>query len=238
MKGSAGASLATKSSNLYPPRKIWILGAGHFGFLAAQRLSRRHPEASFLVVDVKVKKLQRIQETFNLPIHVEEAISFVGKSSLPDDVWIIPAVPFHVAFLWILDQLNKTGQAVAVPIPVPGMVELLIPNPYRATGGTLYASYATFLCPDSCNEPDEMCTHTREARRGNLFEDLRRIAVPGFKVIVVQSRQLAPGVGGYSGLDLKGTLSDVTKAEGAFLIATSCRCHGVLDGLRWKEGGR
>jgi hypothetical protein len=97
--------------------------------------------------------------------------------------------------------------------------------------GTLYASYATFRCPDACNEPDELCTHTRQPRPGNLFEHLAGLHVTGYAVEVLRSWQLAPGVGGYQGAQLWKLLERVQQSRGRFLIATSCRCHAVIDVL-------
>lgn len=218
----------------YPPRKIWILGAGHFGYIAAQRLSRRLPESHFLVVELREDRLQRVHEELGLPTHVEDCLEFLCGRPLPDDVWVVPAVPVHVAFRWILHQLSAIGEVQ--PLPVPEAADAQVPNPYRMSTGTLYASYATWICPDACNEPDDVCTHTGEPRPGDLFEHLSRIQIPGFQVTVFRSRQLAPGVGGYPGGYLKDVLArQVAEQPGSYLIATSCRCHGVVDALQWKR---
>ena len=220
---------------LFPPQRIGIVGAGHFGYLAAQRLSRRYPEASFLVVDHRREKLDRIERDFRLPVHAEDLPSFFEDAWVDDKTWIIPAVPVHFAFAWLLHELQKTG--CAEPLPVPETVTAQIPNPYQAPSGSLCASFATFICPDTCNEPDAMCTYTKAPRRGNLYEELAKITVPGCDVIVIRSWQLAPGVGGYPGSILKGVLDKITNGpEGCRLIATSCRCHGVIDALRWQRG--
>jgi len=51
---------------------------------------------------------------------------------------------------------------------------------------------------------------------------------------VVASRQLAPGVGGYAPRRLLDLAATVAKAPGPLLIATACRCHGVVHGLQRK----
>jgi hypothetical protein len=221
------------SPSFFPPQRISILGAGHFGYLAAQRLSGRYPHASFLVVDQSEEKLDQIEKAFGLPVHTEDTTSFIENTWVDDSTWIIPAVPVHFAFQWALHELKKAGRVE--PLAVPATVEAQIPNPYRALNGSLCASFATFICPDYCNEPDEICTYTKSPRRGNLFEELGKINLPGFDVIVIRSWQLAPGVGGYPKSSLKKALQEITvKPEGRCLIATSCRCHGVIDGLRWE----
>jgi hypothetical protein len=216
-----------------PPQKIRILGAGRFGRLAAERLLRRYPDASFLVVDSREEKLREVQSKCNLPVRNEDAVASLEKDPVSDDAWIIPAVPVHVAFLWLLDELRRTGECIAMP--VPDTVDAQVPNPYRVPDGTVYASFATFICPDACSEPDEICTHTGAPRPGNLFEALSRIDIPNFHVAVVRSHQLAPGVGGYTGGHIKAVLNAILKAEGNYLIATSCRCHGVINALNWRR---
>jgi hypothetical protein len=221
----------------FPPQRICILGAGQFGTLAAQRLIKRYPEASFLVADERREKLERIERDFGLTVSLEDTQSFLENDWVDDGTWIIPAVPVHFAFEWIVNELKKTGQTEL--LPVPEAVEGQIPNPYRALSGALCASFATFICPDICNEPDEICTYTKSPRPGNLFEELTRVKLPGFDVIVVRSWQLAPGVGGYPRGSLRSVLDKIAETpEGRYLIATSCRCHGVIDALRWQSTGR
>jgi hypothetical protein len=220
---------------LFPPQKIGIVGAGHFGYLAAQRLTRRFPKASFLVVDQRRKKLDRIAKDFGIAICTEDAPSFFDNAWVDAQTWIIPAVPIHFAFGWLLHELKKSGGAE--PLSVPASVAEQIPNPYRAPNGSLCASFATFMCPDYCSEPDEICSHTKGPRLGNLFEELARINIPDFDVVVIRSWQLAPGVGGYPGGSVKEVWERIGKSpEGRYLIATSCRCHGVIDALAWKRG--
>lgn len=214
----------------YPPKAIWILGAGRFGRLAAERLQKRHPGSDFLVVDSREEKLVRLRNDLTLSTRAEDALSFLLSSEFPDDVWIIPAVPVHVAFQWILRELQKRGHASSHP--VPDTVDAVVPNPLRRRG-TVYASYATFICPDACSEPEEICTHTGGPRRGNLFEHLGRISPPEFRTVVVRSWQLAPGVGGYPGWKLREALEKIAARPGNYLVATACRCHGVIDGLSW-----
>lgn len=221
-------------SGLVPPREIRILGAGRFGYMAAQRLSRRYPDTSFLVIDIREDKLSRIRNELGVSVRLEDAITFLAKAPLPDDVWIVPAVPVHVAYQWLLARLGGVGKVHA--LPVPEIVDRQTPNPYRAASGTVYTSFAAFLCPDACNEPEKICTFTGKARQGNLFEQLSRMKVPGLGIVVVRSRQLAPGVGGYTGSYLESKLYDISQRAGAYLVATSCRCHGVMDVLEWTCG--
>ena len=211
------------------PRSVRILGAGKFGRLAARRLARSGTGADFLVVDDREDRLEMVRDETGLPVLRQDAVEFLSRTPLDDDVWIVPAVPVHAAFLWFLSELGREGNVTR--LPVPEAVDAQVPNPYRVPSGTVYASFATFRCPDSCNEPDERCTHTRLPRPGNLFEVLAKVAVPEFESVVVRSLQLAPGVGGYTMGVLRETLKKIAEKPGGWIISTSCRCHGVIDCL-------
>ena len=236
MQDNISSTSRQHSTEPFPPQTIWVLGAGYFGALGAQRLSRRYPDASFLVIDTEEEKLREIHETYTLPFHVEDALVFLEKNPPADEVWIIPAIPVHAAFLLIRNRLNHLTTETRV-LPVPDEADLQVPNPYRIPpGSTLYASFATFRCPDACNEPDEICTYTKEPRPGNLFERLAQVRIPSFHTVVIRSHQLAPGVGGYTGAQLGAALEEILKQPGNYLIATACRCHGVIDALSWQDG--
>lgn len=224
--------LANSLPRPFPPERILVLGAGHFGYAASERLSRRYAETQFLVIDSREEKLLRIEKEIELPVLAGEAMDFINSNPVADDTWIVPAVPIHVAFLWLLNKLKQGRDAD--PIDVPESTDDKVPNPFRLNRKTLYTSYATFVCPDVCSEPDEVCTFTGKPRQGNLFEDLRRVELPGFATVVVRSWQLAPGVGGYPGSSLASAFHQVSRKPGRYLVATSCRCHGVIDACRWR----
>ena len=88
-----------------------------------------------------------------------------------------------------------------------------------------------FYVPDDCPEPVDRCTVTGRARPLVLFEHLAALDVPGWPVVVVRSRQLAPGVGGFRPSDLLAAERRLCEAGGQVLLATACRCHGVIDAL-------
>ncbi len=213
--------------DIFPPREILILGAGRFGRLAAQRLVSRFPEARITVIDKDAARVERIRQEFGVLAEVRDSVESIIEAKLPEDIWIIPAVPVHVGFEWLLGRINRNGSALR--LPVPDSADLLLPNPIRTPSGTVYASFATFLCPDYCSEPDEICTTTGEPRKGNLFEVFGELSIPDYKAEVLRSWQLAPGVGGYPVKSLNDLLSAIGEQPGRHLLATSCRCHGVLD---------
>ncbi len=223
------------STPISPSSPIWVLGAGRFGELAVKRLTRRLPDTDITVIDVRLDKLDRLRCEHGSPhmsIFQGDGLECMNRDDLPEGLWIVPAVPKHVAFAWFVNRLNVVGKATVLPVPTE--LDGQVPNPYRVEDGTVYASHATFLCPDSCSEPEDICTYTKRPRATNLFEVISRVQVPGYRVLVVRSRQLAPGVGGYPIVQLRKTLDQISAHEGRFVIATSCRCHGVINAMTWE----
>ena len=225
-------NLASKVfADIFPPRQVRVLGAGRFGRLAAEKLQRLFPDALLSITDRDAARVDEIARDLGIPGRVEDSIRSINGIS-PDDSWLIPAVPVHVGFEWAVNELSRTGEVRR--LPVPEEVDLQVPNPIRVPSGTLYASFATFVCPDYCSEPEEICTHTGKERPGNLFEVFGGVLAPGFDVAVLRSWQLAPGVGGYPWRSLRGLLAGIGSKSGRYLVATSCRCHGVMDALEWR----
>ena len=211
---------------------FWILGAGHFGSLAVKRILQRKGRCNLLVVDHREDALDDLRDE-PLKIIKQDAVNFLSSHTGAGNEWIIPAIPEHVAFSWLCQQLTKEG--TVTPIAPPSVIDQHIPNPMRGKGGVLYTSFATFRCPDDCEEPEEICRVTRERREANLYELIQQIEVRGYKTLVVRSHQLTPGVGGYQLSTLWRLLQDVRSFDTNILVATACRCHGVINGLRRKR---
>ena len=218
-----------------------ILGAGQFGRLALERLSKRHPAARFWVVDNDGGHLKDCLRSVNAIERINatairgDAVTVLERDAFGPGTWIIPTVPLHVTFKWLLWRLNGMGSAV--PLPVPGEVDTLVPNPLRMGKGTVYASFADFKCPDQCSEAGDICTATGEQRRGELYQLIGGLDIAGYRTDVVRSLQLAPGVGGFRMARLEQCLDSVAAKPGRYIIATSCRCHGVIDALEWSGSG-
>lgn len=147
--------------------------------------------------------------------------------------WVVPAVPFHLAHAWIMRVLSKDQAVRRAKVPH----ELPVPNPLVGAEGDLYASYATFRCPEHCTEPRGRCTVTGEKRPVPLFKLLERLEVGTHTVVGIRSYQLGPGVGGLRRKDLSGLLERVRVARGPLIIFTACRCHGVLSALEFSDQG-
>lgn len=208
-----------------------ILGAGKFGGLALRRLARQDAAASFLVVDRDPEALAAAR-SLNVPgfSGVEsEAVAFLA-ARLDEPAswdWLIPMVPVHLAWAWLLAGPLHDWE----PATAPEALEAVAPVALRGPDGQVYLSRATHLCPDDCSEPDSVCPMNGESRELPLFAALTALELPGWTLRVMVSRQLAPGVGGYPPGELSALARELQGLGGKVLIATACRCHGVVHGL-------
>jgi hypothetical protein len=204
-----------------------ILGSGHFGRLAAERLLQENPHSDILVVDRQAKLL----EAFNsLPVQLSlgDGVSELDrllKTGHSFD-YLIPAVPFHVAFEYLLHNLKPLGAKRGSVPPFSGL-----PNALMGENGDLYTSLADFLCPEDCSEPPLYCTVTGKRREKPLYQILTDI-FRSYESRVIQSQQLAPSVGGFPLRKLGDLLEDLrvlAMLGQPILISTACLCHGVTS---------
>ncbi len=210
-----------------------ILGAGKFGRLAMQRLAELDAGARFTVVDRDGRSLEeaRAAGTTEITLVLADAIAFL-RDNLGEDApwdWLLPMVPVHVAFAWLM-QVSPAApdwQVVEVPEAAGGALPLV----RRGAQGELYLSRAAGLCPDDCPEPESVCPVSGEPRGEPLYEELARRRLPGFRWLALPSRQLAPGVGGYAPRSLLALAREFLDCRENLLIATACRCHGVVHAL-------
>lgn len=212
-------------SNIY---SYLIIGGGRFGSRAAEKLYIKYPRSKIMVVDKNKEAFQKIS---HLPVetavsdgllYLDKFLSGGGKAD-----YIIPAVPFHFAFEFILSQLKPLG---ARRKKVPDITGL--PNPIEGKNGDLYTSFADFLCPEDCLEPLH-CSVTGEHRFKPLFRMLMTLSGP-FESTVIHSHQLGQGVGGFRFerlLNLTKELKKKKEKEQIILLSTACRCHGVTSAL-------
>ena len=206
-----------------------VIGCGHFGSRAAKKLSEEDSRAKIIVIDKNKKTLQKVSRLPIETIHCD-GITYLDKflSEGRNADYIIPAVPFHLVFEFLLSQVEQMG---AKRTEVPSLSGL--PNPMRGKRGDLYTSLADFLCPEDCPEPFQYCTITRKRRIKPLYkilEDLGR----SIESKVIRSHQLGPGVGGFPPERLRQVLDDIHKrktSEHPIIISTACLCHGVTSCL-------
>ena len=206
-----------------------VLGAGHFGQNALIKCSQSYPNCRMTIVDQDESKLKNCTQSILCETICDDGISYLN--SLPKDIlgqqsfWIIPSIPIHVAFEWVKSNLSRHVQS----IEIPKMLFQNLPNAIPGNIGTVYLSYATFRCPDNCPEPVDHCYFTNQSRPISLFEKLQGLKFRNFTSIVLISRQLLPGIGGFQFQDLMDTLIRVESSDMPVMLSTACRCHGVMD---------
>lgn len=208
---------------------VWIIGCGKFGSRAAALLLRSRPDARITVVDPDPARIAPWRD--RVEVVEEDGVAFMTRhlKTAPAPDWIIPAAPVHVACSWIMENALKVRLQT---VPVPEEYFAALPNPFRGEDEAVYVSFADFQCPEDCPEPKDRCTvtgHPREEDMVTLFEKLQRT---GFPSVVVHSRLLYPGVGGYRPDALWEMKGRIEKMDGPFLLGTACRCHGVLHALK------
>ena len=213
--------------------EVFIIGAGRFGKRSVEVLSSVL-NSQLWVVEKDEEALRLIAGPSTERI-LHEGVPFLVNSLHllhPTNV-IVPAVPIHLAYEWL--GLSLKGKFKVFRIKVPEAVKPLLPHTWEGSEGSLLVSYADFRCPDDCPEPPGHCTITGKRRGTPLHALLRGISPPGYRVHVLRSRQLAPGVGGYRVDDLRELLGKVESGgEGKWLVATACKCHGVVSAMEVK----
>ena len=209
--------------------KYLIIGCGHFGSRAAKQLLRKKSHPKILAVD---KNREAVKKLSHLPVEifVDDGLSYLNQFLSEGQTvnYLIPSVPFHLAFEFILLRLKPFGARKA---KVPSLSSL--PNPEIGKAGDLYTSLSDFLCPEDCPEPSRYCTVTKKRRQEPLYKILRDLKGP-FESQVIISQPLAIGVGGFQSKELLALLEDVKKQKNShdlFLISTASRCHAVTSAL-------
>lgn len=207
---------------------VFVIGAGHFGMRAARLLLEAGGTGPLFVVDTDEGRLAAMRE---LPLErvACDGVRFLVENytALHPDSTVVPAVPIHLAYEWLKGSLE--GVYVFRQREVPGDIKCRLPQTWRADDGSLLLSFADYLCPDDCPEP-EYCTVTGERRDPTLHDLLAGLRPPDMDVHVIRSRQLAPGLGGYATAVLADAARRITaEVPGRWLLGTACRCHGVVS---------
>ena len=222
--------------NSFPEGSVIIIGAGHFGKRAVDMLCARG-NTRLWVVERDEKALADITATMVERVPAD-GVHFLADHAdlLPPSTIIVPALPVHLAFEWLRKALKRNYRRSR--IKVPAQIKSILPHTWEGSEGSLLVSYADFQCPDNCPEPADHCTVTGKRRGKPMYKLLGDLALPGFRVHVIRSRQLAPGLGGYSFGELKRLLERVESGvDSKWLVGTACKCHGVVSALEVKRKG-
>ena len=214
----------------FPKDAIFIIGAGHFGKRAASILSQKSD--SFLtILDIDEQRLLEISGITFKKIKGDGIDFLVGNFHIlsPSNI-IIPAIPVHLASEWLKKYLDNGFELKQ--IQVPKEIKTFLPHTWPGTEGSLLVSYADFQCPDDCPEPRDHCTVTKEKRKTPLYNLLGQLKLLEFKVHIIRSCQLAPGLGGFRVDDLNRLATEVRdEGIGRWLVGTACKCHGTVTAL-------
>jgi len=195
-----------------------------FGLKAAARLGDA-TSASITLVD-----REAIAETDTLTFIQADGAAWLAAhlTRTAPVTKIIPAVPFHLAAFWLMKKLGTAAQHQLHALPA--RVCRQFPNPFTTADNSVVMSYADFICPDDCPEPEGFCTYTGLPRPEPLYSRLHSIDCEPYPKLILRSRQFAPGVGGFYPADLWNLLDQARLYPGrSILVATACKCHGVAS---------
>jgi hypothetical protein len=211
----------------YPENSVFIIGGGHFGGRAASILCKEMSHDNLFLVECDKESLIRLGD---IPVHKIEhdGIDFLVIQYPRFDLrnTVVPAVPVHLAFQWL--KAFFMGEYAIHQINTPQIIRERLPHPMDGSEGSVLTSYADFICPDDCPEP-ESCTVTGEKREVPLYRLMGDLKKSGFGVHVLRSHQLAPGVGGYKVGDMSEMAQRITGSRiKKWILGTSCRCHGIV----------
>jgi hypothetical protein len=218
--------------------QVFIVGFGKFGRLALTQGIRRWRKDRIWIIDSRPEALINralgasvgIRILADGPLFLTHFQKWIG-----DEDWIIPAIPIHLAWSWLGLNL-KTPQGYRAVLPPENFGKALPFHQINTQG--LYLSYADFLCPEKCPSPKHHCYKTKEKRAVPLWKFITDQQDLKGSLGVIESRQIAPGVGGYAFKELKRIRDLARKTAPPFFVATACRCHGVMHGMTWEKKGR
>lgn len=204
---------------------IWIIGAGNFGLRAAKLLTAQGSHYGVTLVDQDRSALDQAKD-LGCGIETGDGIDFLTTQLTPNDGpdWIVPAVPVHLAWEWC-----SRGCIGLSPMEAPSGLDRKLPNFMEGKNRDIYTSHADFICPPNCDEPDRTCTATGLPRKQAMYELLAGLSCDRYASLVIQSRQLGPGLGGYRPASLFTLKDRIEKARGPVLVGTACKCHGVVS---------
>lgn len=213
---------------------IWVIGAGNFGKRAIKLLRRGTSSSGFIVVDQEVIDDQQPDIEFVCA----DGVEWLAEQPVLDShiTKIIPVIPVHLAAEWLKRKLTIDGGLLSSQ-KIPERLLDQLPHPIRLRHDKIVISYADFICPDNCVEPNNKCSYTKERRPPPLYGVLEAMDCGDFTPIIVRSRQFAPGVGGFYLNDLSDLLTRAKSLPDVpLLIGTACKCHGALDSFSYKVG--
>ncbi|MBU0514636.1 MAG: potassium transporter [Proteobacteria bacterium] len=203
--------------------EYWIIGGGRVGRRAVSRLSGHR----LTLVDPAPKIVPAPPD---VQVITADGVIWLADNLSPARTprRIIPALPRHLLAEWLVARLGPDRLRT---VPVPEGDAARLPVVGRGGQGEVYVSLADFTCPDDCPEPRDQCPVTGRPRGVPLFERIAALDQDDRPVLVVVSRQLGPGLGGLGPAEMLDVLDRAGQLTGSGLVATACRCHGVVSAV-------
>jgi len=213
-----------------------VLGCGRFGLRAVRQILSKDFRAVIEAVDTDPRALDAVEGSDVIRVCADAVDHMAARLSGPDPPhWIIPTVPIHVVYHWLVRALEKGHKVERIMAPEG----LELPGEMRPTAWEVYSSLADSLCPVDCPGPSgDICPETGEYRGRPLYRILEDIRCSGFVSRVLRSHQLAPGVGGLRFSDLHGLPEEIARESRPVLLSTASHCHGVTSALRVADPAR
>lgn len=229
---------------------IFVAGGGFYGATAVSKLKNRD---TVVVVDVDREchakaYVECIAENLDEVLSgrcrsalvVEDAVKvfldLVNKGFVPDVV--VPAIPRHLAGEVTYRFLKLRGCNIKYYTSSLDEVIEIFKNfgaevKVDTANGVIIASYMPFnlRCRQGCSEP-QVCPITGKVKTVPLHNLIKlALSRAADKVIVLESKFVVEGIGGFSGYELADVLKDLASlCKGSLVaIATACACHGIAN---------
>jgi hypothetical protein len=204
-----------------------IIGGGAYGVACARYLLDRGLQCVIVDPDPACLAAESISShgcvlvPGGIPAALEEIL-------VERPAYVFPTAPVHV-----MAALVQTLSPRAPDIDRAARLSCRIPPGVlvSAGDGSLVVSYnPEGRCLSACAAP-QVCPVTGIAHPVPLFALLRR-AFPG--AWILESLQLAPGIGALSGSDVIAVL-EASEIRGSMVVGTACCCHGIVTALAAEE---
>jgi hypothetical protein len=241
------------------PNFAIIYGGGKYGQMAIDFLKDHH---QILIIDLNIHVIENhigeqvgeeelmqliplfsAQKSFSIYkiIGGIDLLAQIIKKFIPDV--LIPVAPIHIMLDLIKTLIrsvpNSRKSNLVSVVENKSQIKEYFPNVNNLNIGlsknTIYFSYAPegLICPDKCPGPENFCPYHKVKKPVTIkayVNDLK-FSTP---VILFESKQIAPGIGGIFGQDIIKILKkiDLNSVSDCIYIATACNCHGVLNALK------
>ncbi|MEM4541017.1 MAG: hypothetical protein QXP46_05930 [Archaeoglobaceae archaeon] len=200
-----------------------VVGGGKFGIKAVEFLIKQHREFVVLDRNPECEVLKRFGAGIELINEGAGKLYEIAQRVKPE--WIFPTAPVHVAAEALKDLFEPWNEVIdCILSGIPQKLVVAV-----GYGGIVLSYNRDGICLENCNSPD-VCPITKLKRPCPMFE-LIRFAYP--KALVLISYQLAPGLGAIKGSEFIEVIEKAKESD-RVVIATACKCHGVITALKKK----